>query len=44
MEAQVVIEQWRKTYNRLRPHSSHCYKTPEMNYFGLRSTTENLTA
>lgn len=44
MEAQVVIEQWRQTYNRLRPHSSHCYTTPEMNYFGLRSTNENLRA
>lgn len=43
MEAQVVIEQWRQTYNHLRPHSSHCYTTPEMNYFGPRSATENLT-
>jgi len=37
MEAQVVIEQWRKKYNSLRPHSSQHYVTPEMAYFGRRS-------
>lgn len=43
MEAQIVIEQWRKKYNELRPHSSQDYITPEMAYFGLRSKTEKLT-
>jgi transposase InsO family protein len=27
-EAQVVIEQWRKFYNTLRPHSSLGYRAP----------------
>lgn len=43
MEAQVVIAQWRKTYNQQRPHSSHGYQTPETMYFGPRPTTENLS-
>jgi len=43
MEAQVVIAQWRNTYNKLRPHSSHGYQTPETMYFGPRPTTEDLT-
>lgn len=37
MEAQVVIEQWRKRYNQERPHSSQDYITPEMAFYGLRS-------
>lgn len=44
MEARVLIAQWRETYNRRRPHSSHGYITPAMKYFGLRPTTENLTS
>ena len=43
MEAQVVIARWRQTYNRLRPHSSIGYITPEMAYFGHRPNHENLT-
>ena len=27
-EAQVVIEQWRKFYNQVRPHSSLAYRAP----------------
>ena len=27
-EAQIVIEQWRKHYNTIRPHSSLGYKPP----------------
>lgn len=37
LEAQVVIEQWRKRYNAERPHSTQNYITPDMAYFGLRS-------
>lgn len=29
-EARVVIEDWRQEYNRIRPHSSLGYKSPEM--------------
>ncbi|MAM87237.1 MAG: hypothetical protein CME36_08010 [unclassified Hahellaceae] len=36
MEAQVVIEQWRRRYNQNRPHSNQGYITPEMAYFGHR--------
>lgn len=36
MEAQVVVEQWRKKYNSQRPHSTQHYITPEMAYFGLK--------
>ena len=35
MEARVLIEKWRRRYNRHRPHSSQNYVTPEMAYFGL---------
>ncbi len=28
LEANVVIEQWRNTYNTIRPHSSLKWKTP----------------
>jgi len=24
-EAKVLVEAWRKTYNRIRPHSSYCW-------------------
>ena len=27
-EAKVVIEQWRRHYNEVRPHSSLAYRTP----------------
>ena len=37
IEAQVIIEQWRKQYNQQRPHSTQDYITPEMAYCGLRS-------
>ncbi|GIU95292.1 MAG: hypothetical protein KatS3mg012_1749 [Gaiellaceae bacterium] len=30
-EAKVVIEEWRNTYNHLRPHSSLGWKTPAAN-------------
>ena len=43
MEAQVVIAAWREKYNRLRPHSTYGYLTPNMVYFELRPTTENLS-
>ncbi len=43
MEAKVIIEQWRKSYNQQRPHSTQGYITPEMAYFGNRAPTENLT-
>ena len=33
LEAQVVIEQWRKRYNAERPHSTQRYITPDMAYF-----------
>ena len=29
VEAKVVIEQWRRHYNQVRPHSSLAYMTPE---------------
>ncbi|EIF54504.1 transposase B, partial [Burkholderia pseudomallei 1026a] len=28
-EAKVVIEQWRRHYNAIRPHSSLAYLTPD---------------
>ena len=28
LEAQVLVEQWRQEYNRVRPHSSLGYKPP----------------
>ncbi len=28
LEAQVLIEQWRRVYNRIRPHSSLGYRPP----------------
>lgn len=28
LEAQVIIESWRKQYNQLRPHSSLGYRPP----------------
>lgn len=40
LEARVVIEDWRKHYNDVRPHSSLNYQTP--NEFKL-SLTSNLT-
>jgi len=40
MEARVVIEQWRNTYNRERPHSSQQYMTPAMAFFGLKTMKE----
>ena len=43
MEAQVVIAAWREKYNRLRPHSTYGYLTPNMVYFGLRPTNGNLS-
>ena len=27
-EAEIVIEQWRKQYNTIRPHSSRGYRSP----------------
>lgn len=44
MEARVVIEQWRRQYNRHRPHSTQNYITPEMAYFGHRAQSKSLTA
>lgn len=44
MEAKVVIAQWRKRYNQLRPHSSQGYITPEMAYFPKHAKQEKLTA
>ena len=40
MEARVIIEQWRRRYNRERPHSSHNYITPAMAYFELEPMQE----
>ena len=41
-EARVVIETWRRHYNRVRPHSSLDYLTP--NEFKLRYDSTNLGA
>lgn len=38
-EARVVIEQWRRHYNQVRPHSRHDYLTP--NQFKLRYDSLN---
>jgi len=38
LEARVVIEDWRKHYNNVRPHSSLNYQTP--NEFKLSLTNE----
>ncbi|MFP6870632.1 MAG: integrase core domain-containing protein, partial [Nitrospinota bacterium] len=27
-EAKVLVERWRHVYNRIRPHSSLCYRPP----------------
>ena len=37
-EARVVIERWRKDYNRIRPHSSLGNLTPHEFRLGLEST------
>ncbi|WP_371821379.1 integrase core domain-containing protein [Burkholderia glumae] len=43
LEAKVVIEQWRRHYNGIRPHSSLAYLTP--NEFKQRySSTEAIEA
>lgn len=43
MEAKVVIADWRRRYNKLRPHSSQGYITPEMAYFPKHGNREKLT-
>jgi len=43
MEARIIIEQWRKKYNQMRPHSSHGYITPEMAFFPKHANREKLT-
>ncbi|MFT4726006.1 MAG: putative transposase [Granulosicoccus sp.] len=42
-EAKVVIADWRRRYNKLRPHSTYGYITPEMAYFPKRANREKLT-
>lgn len=36
MEAQVVMESWRRQYNQERPHSTLGYQTPASVYWGER--------
>ncbi len=43
-EAKVVIADWRRRYNQLRPHSTYGYITPEMAYFPKHANREKLTA
>ena len=38
-EAQVIIEQWRWHYNRIRPHSALGYRPPAPETTALRLTT-----
>jgi putative transposase len=35
MEAKVLVEGWRKEYNRFRPHSSLCYRPPAPEAFDV---------
>jgi len=44
MEAKVVIANWRRRYNQMRPHSTYGYITPEMAYFPKHANREKLTA
>jgi putative transposase len=39
LEAQVVIENWRREYNQFRPHSSLGYKPPAPEAFEPRILT-----
>jgi len=38
-EARVVIENWRREYNRVRPHSSLGYRPPAPEAFALGTLT-----
>ena len=40
-EAQVVIEQWRQHYNRVRPHSALGYWPPAPETMAMRLTMES---
>lgn len=40
LEAQVVIENWRKLYNAIHPHSNLGYQSPEMFYTAHRQETK----
>lgn len=42
LEAQVIIESWRKEYNRFRPHSSLGYRPPAPETFKLGALTLHL--
>jgi putative transposase len=42
MEAKVIIEGWRKEYNRYRPHSSLGYRPPAPEAYELEKFTQGL--
>jgi transposase InsO family protein len=39
-EAQVLIDQWRQYYNRIRPHSALVYRPPAPETTAVRLTTK----
>jgi transposase InsO family protein len=42
MEAKVLVEGWRKEYNRLRPHSSLGYRPPAPEVYMARKFAQGL--
>jgi transposase InsO family protein len=40
-EAQVIIEQWRQHYNRVRPHSALGYRSPAQETMAMKLTMES---
>lgn len=42
LEAQIILQQWRKDYNEFRPHSALAYQTPQD--FARRAATLNCVA
>ena len=42
-EAQVLVENWRKEYNQIRPHSSLGYKPPAPEAILTNYSFQNLT-
>jgi transposase InsO family protein len=42
MEAKVLVEGWRKEYNRFRPHSSLGYKPPAPEAYEVENFTQGL--
>ena len=37
LEAKVIIQEWRRHYNEIRPHSSLNYRTPAEFIVGLKN-------